>query len=181
MIDQSTPSNPAAAPMPAPAIPVEWSRLPTVLTPLGTTNAMDRLRTASKRGRMPGFQPLGPDTFAVDLFGHPWDRTLVGTIRPEGPGSRVTFAPRSRRVTQFVWAVILIATVWPGVILTDTLIPSSWGWIGQNVWTWYLPLTILANLWTWIWAVKNTEKTTRVSAAETIPAVATEVGGRVDG
>jgi hypothetical protein len=179
MTDHAPTPNSAPAPA-APTAPVEWSRLPAVLTPLGTTNAMDRLRTASKRGRMPGFQPLGADTFVVELFGHPWDRTLVGTIRPEGVGSRLTFAPRSRRFTQILWAVILIATVWPGVILTDTLIPSSWGWIGQNVWTWYLPLTILANLWTWIWAVKNTEKTTRVSAAETIPAVATEVGGRTE-
>ena len=159
---------------------LDWLRLTSVRSPLAPAEAIDRLATASKRGRMPGFIRQAPDSFAVDLFGVPWDRALVGTVAADGAGSVIRFARRDKRTMPYSWAAALILSVWPGVVLTDALIPASWGWIGTHVYEWYLPLTIVCNIWTWIWAIRKVDATTRASATESIAAVATEVTGRVE-
>jgi multidrug resistance efflux pump len=38
----------------------------------------------------------------------------------------------------------------------------------------------MGNAWTWIWAVKKADVTTRASAAESVTAIATEISGRVE-
>ena len=177
------PDNPVQNPEQAPTqtqAPLDWLRLPSVRSPLAPGEAIDRLATASKRGRMPGFIRLAPDSFAVDLFGVPWDRALVGTVAAEGTGSVIRFTRRDKRTMPYSWAAALILSVWPGVVLTDALIPASWGWIGTHVYEWYLPLTIVCNIWTWVWAIRKVDATTKASAAESIAAVATEVTGRVE-
>jgi hypothetical protein len=159
---------------------VDWQRLPAVKSPLTPTEALDRLGTASKRGRLPGFERLPAELFSLDLFGVPWDRILVGTVTADTTGSTIRFTKRDKRTMPYSWAAALVLSVWPGVVLTDALIPSSWGWIGTHVYEWYLPLTIISNIWTWIWAVRKTDATTKASAVEAIAAVATEVSGSVE-
>lgn len=158
---------------------LDWNRLPVVVSPLGPAEAMEKLRLASKRGRMPGFEQRDGGSFTVELFGTPWDRLLQGVIAAEGSGSKVSFVRKDKRLLPGVWLAALVLSVWPGVLLTDALIPASWGWIGTHVWAWYLPLTIIGNVWTWIWAVRKADATTRASAAESIPAIAAEISGRV--
>ena len=109
----------------------EWQRPPVVKSPLTPPDVLDRLVTASKRGRMPGFVRVGTDSFAVDLFGVPWDRALVGMVTPDSTGSAVRFTRRDKRTMPYIWSAALVLTVWPGVVLTDALIPASWGWIQQ--------------------------------------------------
>lgn len=128
---------------------------------------------------MPGFEQRDPVTFRVELFGSPWDAMLIGVIGAEGEGSKVRLVHKDKRVVPAVWIAALLLSVWPGVLLTDALIPASWGWIGTHVWAWYLPLTIIGNAWTWIWAVRKADATTRASAAESIAAIAAEMSGRV--
>lgn len=53
----------------------------------------------------------------------------------------ITFTLRTRRRLPTIFFVIVALTIWPGVLLTDALIPGAWGW--WPTWTWYLPLTIL--------------------------------------
>lgn len=182
----TTPPQPSPQPSTAPAAngpgvngTIDWNLLPAIVSPLAPAEAMDKLRVASKRGRMPGFEQRGPGTFSVELFGTPWDRLLEGAIAAEGTGSSVRFVRRDKRLVPGLWLAALVLSVWPGVILTDALIPASWGWIGTHVWAWYLPLTIIGNVWTWIWAVRKADATTKASAAESIAAVASEISGRV--
>ena len=106
--------------------------------------------------------------------------TFNGVRLLDGTGSTIRFTKCDKRTMPYSWAAALVLSVWPGVVLTDALIPSSWGWIGTHVYEWYLPLTIISNIWTWIWAVRKTDATTRASAIEAIAAVATEVSGRVE-
>lgn len=173
---------PAAGSAPGAGALADWQNLPVITTSLSPIEAMERLRVASKRGRLPGFEQREAGSFGVELFGTPWDRLLIGVITAEGSGegggSSVRFMRKDKRLVPGIWLAGLVLSVWPGVVLTDALIPASWGWIGTHVWEWYLPLTIIGNVWTWIWAVRKADATTRASAAESIAAIAAEVAGR---
>jgi hypothetical protein len=151
-----------------------WDTLAAVRSDLPPAQVLERLRTASRRGRLPGFREE-PGGFGVDLFGVPWDRELVGTVTPDGAGSVVSWRWKSRRWVREAWAAVLVLSVWPGVVLADQFIPSSWGWLGTHVWHWYVPLTAGSNLWAWVWAVRKTDRTTLASAQEAVASVAREL------
>lgn len=165
--------------------PIDWARLPEITAALPPGEVMERIRTGSKRGRMPGFREDraedGSPRFATAIFGLWWDRELIATVRPEGTGSRIGLARRDKRVIPAVIVAVLILSVWPGVILMDTFVPSSWGWIGTHVWWWYVPLTAISNVWAWVWAVRRTEIAMRASALEAIAAIVKEVDGSTVG
>jgi hypothetical protein len=82
------------------------------------------------------------------------------------------------RRMRWVFAVILIATVWPGVHFMDGLIPASWGWI--PTWWWYMPVTALPLPWVWAGLMKRSRASIRASAEEAVGKIAGEVGGRVE-
>ena len=160
-----------------------WAGLPTLRCKLGAGAVLERLRTASKRGRLPGFREV-PGGFAVELFGVPWDRELQGRVVESSvggvDGAEVRWRRRDKRGMQALWAVVLVLSVWPGVVLADKFIPSDWGWIGTHVWHWYMPLTVVSNAWAWWWAVRKTEQTTLASAVEAVAIVGKELGAGVE-
>lgn len=169
---------------PDPPPSLHWDRLPTVRAEAGAAEVMARMRNASKRGKMPGFREVaGGRTFAAGVFGLWWDHELVGEVEESGSvgdASVIRLRGRQKQVLPAVLIAVLVLSVWPGVLLMDTLIPSSWGWIGTHVWWWYIPLTVVSNVWTWVWASRKNELATRISALETIDAIVKAVGGRID-
>jgi hypothetical protein len=127
-----------------------YSRLP-------TAEVVSRLDRASRRGRLAGFRAYPGDgvLFSVELPGHPFDGVLEARAREEGGGTRLELRTRMLLRMPVVFALVLIATVWPGVYFMDRLIPGEWGWIPQigtwwpGTWWWYVPLTALPLPFVW--------------------------------
>ena len=117
--------------------------LPTLRTALPASEALARLDRRARAGKLPGYMTLGARTFRVDAFGQPFDGELIAAISDPGDDGRsaITFRLRTLRRMPVIFAVVIVFTVWPGVLLTDALIPGEWGW--WPTWWWYLPLTIL--------------------------------------
>jgi hypothetical protein len=152
-----------------------------VVTALARGEILERLRTASKRGRLPGFREgTGQDCFVVAAHGHPFDADLIAACT-DAPGNatRLEFRTRLRRKLPWVFAVILAATVWPGVHFMDGLIPARWGWI--PTWWWYMPVTALPLPWVWAGLMKKSRASIRAAAEEAVRGIAAELGGRVEG
>ncbi|MFG0273797.1 MAG: hypothetical protein ACF8QF_01940 [Phycisphaerales bacterium] len=114
-------------------------------------------------------------------FGEPFDQEILGRIGPaHGAGAhQVIFTARTKRRLPAIFAVVLAFTIWPGVLLTDALIPAAWGW--WPTWTWYLPLTILPlplvlpRMW------KKSGRAARGHADEQIAKIAAALGAEVVG
>jgi hypothetical protein len=176
--------------------------LPTIHTPLSQSQVLGRLLTAAKRGRLPGYEPGGHGgLFSMAAHGHPFDAILIATYEPlpengdrearregEGgagrqgephaatPGGRLVFRSRLNRKLPAIFAIVLLATVWPGVHFMDQLIPGEWGWI--PTWWWYLPVTALPLPWVWRGLMKRSRGSIDRSAREMIGRIAREIDGR---
>lgn len=168
-----------AAPAQAPSFPIR-DPLPTVRSPLAPAAILERLSIASRRGRLAGFHAgPGSSEFRATLFSEPFDHELHARIEatPEG-GSTLTSTARMLPKVPVIFAVVLVATVWPGVVLTDKMIPGEWGWI--DTWIWYVPLTALPLPWLWVKWMKKCRAAAGVSAYELLHKLATELEGQVD-
>ncbi|MEK6703566.1 MAG: hypothetical protein AABZ53_14995 [Planctomycetota bacterium] len=178
MTTTTSPQNPAIL-IPG---PVDWGALPLVRCPLASAPAIERLALASKRGRMPGFRqgdPRGGIAFSAAVWGAPFDRELHGTIQEQGDaGIEIRFTSPLLLKMPIIFAVVIAFSIWPGVWLTDSLIPGSWGW--PPTWMWYLPLTILPLFYylprTWNKSVQAAWASTH----ETIAAIAKELDASVE-
>ncbi|MCC6677439.1 MAG: hypothetical protein IT436_09870 [Phycisphaerales bacterium] len=167
-----------AAPAQAPSFSIRQP-LPSVLSPFARAAILERLSFASRRGRLAGFQAgPGPSEFRATLFSEPFDHELHARIDeiPDG-GSVIRFTARMLPKVPVIFAVVLVATVWPGVILTDKMIPGEWGWI--DTWMWYIPLTALPLPWLWIKWMKKCRAAAGVSAYELLHKLAGELEGKV--
>jgi len=164
----------------APAPPVSFSiraPLPVVETPLSPEQVLERLLVASKRGRLAGYQPgTGEAGFTATLFSEPFDHALRARVQPRpGGGSAIRSTARMLPRVPAIFAVVLVLTVYPGVLLTDSMIPGEWGWI--DTWIWYIPLTALPLPWLWMKWMKKCRAAAGVSAAQLLHKVAAEVEG----
>jgi len=95
----------------------------------------------SLKGKLPGYEPIDAESFKVALFGEPFDRDLIASIESADAGSIITFTTKLHAKAPMTLLISVLLSIWPGVMLTDALIPSSWGW--WPTWTWYLPMAIL--------------------------------------
>jgi len=82
-----------------------------------------------------------------------------------------------------VFALVTLLSIWPGVLITDSLIPGEWGWWPTAYW--YYPLTILPLPYIIISFIKKTRASTREHAQQQIKKIcntlnATPVGPAVD-
>lgn len=153
--------------------------LPIITTSLSADEVLGALNKASRRGRLPGFEKRDEGSFVVAAFGDPFDRELVSAIEAgdEG-GARVRFRSRLLWKLPGIFIVLVVVSVWPGLPLTDALIPASWGW--WPTWWWYLPLVVvplpfvLPRMW------KKSERAARKSAREAIEKIAREVDGAIE-
>ncbi len=161
--------------------------LPDVESPLGPAEALQRLATASRRGRLPGFHnhaEPGGVLFSVAAFGQPFDGVLNARVGP-GPGTatRLLFQWQVPSRLPILFGLALTATVWPGVYFMDQLmIQAAPGWRESlPTWWWYLPLTLVSILWL-AWSVwHRTRRSVRASSVEAIKKIAREIDGRVIG
>lgn len=148
-----------------------------IRTSLHAGEILDRLDQAARRGKLAGFTKGGcGGLFSVETHGHPYDGDLIASANFGQPyDGRITFQFRLRRKMPVIFAILLLATIWPGVYFMDQLIPGEWGLI-RTEW-WYLPLTILPIPWMWRTLMRRSLASNRTMAEEAIAKMATELGG----
>lgn len=135
----------------------------TLTTPLGSEQVLSNVRKLSKRGKLPGFETECPGLFRVAAFGTPFDYTLTCHAHADEEGTSLRFVLERLNRVPIIFAAILIFTVWPGVILTDSLLATWFGfysrWSQEMPWltyAWYLPTTVLPIPWLWKgWSKKS--------------------------
>ncbi|MEX2219951.1 MAG: hypothetical protein WD749_14460 [Phycisphaerales bacterium] len=157
----------------ADSLPRAGAGLPQVTTELVPADLLDRLETLARRGRLPGFQRGGRGLFSVEAHGHPFDAELIASAHPTPPGTELTFDLRLRRRLPALFAIVLLATIWPGVYFMDQLIPGEWGW--PATWIWYLPLTILPLPFLWRSLMAKSRRSNHQAAQEAIRKIAAEL------
>lgn len=114
------------------------------LAPRAAIDACERLARA---GKLPGFERDGELACRSRVFGQPFDRNLfITAAEAANGGSVVRLRTELRRRVPVIFAIIGVATVWPGVWLTDSLIQTYFSaaqtWLIKT-WMWYLPLAII--------------------------------------
>ena len=167
------------------------AKLPTLSVPMVPEAIVTTLDKASRRGRLPGFEPNAPGgLFLVDAWGTPFDHDLIACAEPDGAGTRLQFSLRMRRRMPTIHAVILLLTIWPGVWLTDSMLKIWFNWyyaLTQKdffifsgfewfTYAWYLPLCVVPLPWFWRSIVRRSRRTAHESALEMIAKMAKELG-----
>ncbi len=169
MADAQTPPTPAQP-------------LPEIRTELAEAQVLERLETAARRGRLPGFLRMPGSTaggFVADAFGTPYDGELRGEVSRSGSQTVVRFSTRLKPKMPAIFLAILIVTVWPGVVLTESMLASllpGWGWLWRTTWYWYLPLTVPFVPWLMWSTLKRSRAAVHASALEQVGKIATELG-----
>lgn len=145
--------------------------------------ALDRL---ARRGKLAGFSAEGlPDgvAFTVSAHGSPFDGVLAARVLPEpeatGGGVRLDFTPRIKPAAVWIAGVVLALTVWPGVVLTESLIasmfPASSAW--TYTWYWYIPMTApFAPLALWQ-AIKRSRASIAAAGREVVERLRSDLSG----
>jgi hypothetical protein len=124
--------------------PPGWTTLRSPKSPVEAIDACDALARA---GRLPGFHRTSPTSCVSRIFGRPFDRDLhVEANEAQRGGSVVRLRTTLRRKSPVIFAIVALATVWPGVWLTDSLVQTYFSgastWVVKT-WMWYLPLAAL--------------------------------------
>lgn len=145
--------------------------LPGVPTTRSEDEIRSGLRTLSKKGKLPGFEPKEPGAIcSVAAHGVPFDSKLL--LRLEG--DTVRFETRLLPMMPWVFGLMLVVAIWPGLPLTDSFL-SSFDWylslmssIGIETWHWYLPLTVLPAPFAFRSAIRKSKLSAQESALEQI-------------
>lgn len=156
--------------------------LPVVRSPVSPATVIERLEATARRGQLPGFEPAShtnESAFVISDFGHPFESRLLGSIWADGSGCRIGF--RSNLKTRLIWvfAAILVLTVWPGVWLTDSMLRTYFSSYTIQTWWWYLPLTVPFVPLSLRSAIRRSRASAAIEALGLIEKVATALGGRV--
>ncbi len=167
--------------------PLTWAdALPSLALPAGTSAeaAIDVLERRSRRGRLPGFQRTGTSACTFAAHGSIYDRTvLVSPAPPREDGShRLAFAARLDRKFPVIVIAALVLALFPGVVLTHSLLDVYFGWYSIGFWwtfAWYVPLTLLAVPVLWK-QFKASELASRAHAEQTITTIADQLDARIE-
>lgn len=141
----------------------------TITTSMDSERVLAAVRKLSKRGKLPGFETECPGLFRVAAFATPFDHHLVCHTATGDIGTELRFVLERLKRVPIIFALVLAFTVWPGVVLTDSLLVTWFGfysrWSSDMWWltyAWYIPLTAGPIPWMWhAWAKKS-----RASAQE---------------
>ena len=137
-----SPTAPFAPPTGATA-PAHSNPLPDIDTALDSAEVVRRLDESSRRGRMPGFhRGSGPVLFTVTDFGSPFESVLEARSGSSSHGTRLTFSVRMKPRMAWIYGIVLVATVWPGVWITDSMLKTYFPGVNLYTWWWYLLLTV---------------------------------------
>lgn len=149
--------------------------LPEVVTPLEKDQIISRLEAASKRGKLAGWQspsrrtPPAGAAFALKDFGHPFESILLAraSAEPQG-GTRLAFSIKLQRTLPIVYWAVMVASVWPGCWLTDSMLRTYFTGYDYNTYLWYLPLTAPFVPWT-MWSLhRKSSRSAREEARDLI-------------
>lgn len=154
--------------------------LPRVVTRLSREAVLERLETAAKRGRLPGFARGGSGAlFVAAAPSTPFDHELVASASAGGEDTTLEFRLRLAWRAPAITGAALVVSVWPGVHFVDQLLPASWGWVSTHVYWWYLPLSLLSLLW-WPAALRRSRSAARASAREVVARIAAMLDARIE-
>jgi hypothetical protein len=158
--------------------------LPQVRTSLDRDQILRRLEAAARRGRMPGLAigQKNPDggLFTMTDFGHPFEGTLVARVDSESGSERtLSFRTRLRPTGPVVLALVLAASVWPGLPITDSLLKTYFTAYSIPTWWWYLPLSVPFLPWAFLGAVRRSRASILAQALVLVPSIAAEIEGRI--
>jgi hypothetical protein len=162
-----------------PGQPAGAAEIPSVVTPLTREQILDRLGNMSKRGKLPGFVRVGvsgPVLFRAEAFGEPFEGVLEA--RAEGDSATtLRFAYRMLPKLPWIFGVVSLLTIWPGVILTDSLMKTYFPGFTASVPTswWYLPLTVLPLPLMWRSWMRKSRTLGMASAQEQAAKIAAEL------
>lgn len=156
--------------------------LPKVWVPIGTSEIKARLEAAARRGKFAGFRPSERGAlFGVHDFGGPFESVLRAT--PGGPGTTggttLDFTLSLRTGLAWVYFALLVATVWPGVWLTDSMLRTYFTGYDFQTWMWYIPLTAPFVPWAMRLAIRRSRARGRLAAEPIFDSIAAILGGRV--
>src|SRR5262245_28847731 len=88
--------------------------LPGLATGLGRGEILQRLEAAAKRGKLAGFAARpGEDLFEVEAYSAPFEHVLVARMAGDRD-RRLTFRVQMLRKIPLIFAVVFVATLWPG-------------------------------------------------------------------
>lgn len=139
------PSSASASPLaPGRVQSTEERELPTIRISLAADEVVKRLDEASRRGKMPGFHRgsnAGP-LFTVTDFGTPFESVLEARQESTPTGTDLAFTVRMKPRMAWLYGIVLVATVWPGVWVTDSMLKTYFPGTNLYTWWWYLPLTV---------------------------------------
>jgi len=105
--------------------------------------------------------------FTVRDFGGPFESILEARLADR----QLHFTTRLRTTMTWVYFVILVATVWPGVWLTDSMLRTYFTGYDYLTWMWYLPLTAPFVPWAMWAAIRKSRVRGRTEAAEIIASI----------
>ena len=142
-----------------------WGR---VVTPLDDATVIQRLDKAARQGKLPGFR-RGPGgaLFSVSAFGHPLDYELRA-FRSTGEPQVLVARGVMPLHTPALIALACVASVWPGLPLTDSLVRTYFPSYQFDTWIWYLPLTLLPLPSLLIGMVRRSKRAALEHARETL-------------
>lgn len=156
--------------------------IPDPLTvPYAIPEIVSALDAAARRGKLAGFEPGAPGTaylFRAEAFGTPFEGWLLAHATPTppttttpggGPSTTLTYSRRLKPLWPWTFALVLLLSVWPGVLLTESLLAAmlpTWTWLWKTTWYWYLPLSTLGGIAGMHQALKRSRLTIAASAHE---------------
>ena len=153
--------------------------LPSIKTDLDQSEIARRAKRLSERGKLPGFHPNTPGgLFEAIAFGNPFDYRLIASHQP----GQLNFHIKIKSKMPAIFWIVMALTIWPGVLFTDSLLNTWFGWYPNQTWityAWYLPITIIPLPWLHRSIMAKTRAAALVHAHEQIATLAKALEGDI--
>ncbi|MBY0311544.1 MAG: hypothetical protein K2W85_05710 [Phycisphaerales bacterium] len=160
-----------------------------VQSPLSAIEIVAALEAAARRGKMAGFQRIPGTTpvqgviCTISDFGTPFESVLETTAAASSGGrggTELSFSLRMQTKLIWVFGIVLVATVWPGVWLTDSMLRTYFSGYDFRTWMWYLPLTAPFVPLALLTAIARSKASAQIEALAIIERIRAVVGARAD-
>lgn len=147
---------------------------------LSRDEVVSTLENLARRGKLPEYRTHSGDMlFSIQAYGAPFDHHLEGFAGQVGPTLRITLRLRMLPTLPLIFAMVAIATIWPGVWLTDSMLRTYFSWYDFQTWMWYLPVSILPLPWAVRGMVRKSREAAQASARETLAIIIPALGASV--